>query len=138
MLEFDPVGTVAFYRERHRVEAATTVRVLTALPSGNLLYTPHPRSSTVGDTAWTIIRGLRVSWDLLRLKADEGTWSDERTVTSKGAILLRQSLGQILWMFHFDAWQYGIHHRRRLWHRKSPRRRIPSERQSRHRSPAAK
>jgi uncharacterized damage-inducible protein DinB len=142
MLEYDPVGTVAFYRERHRVESATTQQVLTALPPGNLSYTPHPMSSTAGDTAWTIVRGLRVSRDLLRSKTavvasesypdhetllaefhtvsrsvaellmeiEQANWSDERTVTSKGSIILRQPLGQILWLFHFDA----IHHRGQL------------------------
>jgi uncharacterized damage-inducible protein DinB len=141
-LEYDPVGTVAFYRERHRVESATTQRVFSALPSSNLSYTPHPNSSTVGDTAWTIVRGLRVSRDLLRsetavvasesypdhetllaefhtvsqsvaealLKLKQPNWSDERTVTSAGSVILRQPLGQILWLFHFDA----IHHRGQL------------------------
>ena len=142
MLEYDPVGTVAFYRERHRVESATTQRVLTALPPGNLSYTPHPMSSAAGDTAWTIVRGLRGSRDLLRsktaevvsesypdhekllaefhaltqsvaealLKVDQENWPDERTVTSAGTVILRQPLGQVLWLFHFDA----IHHRGQL------------------------
>jgi uncharacterized damage-inducible protein DinB len=43
----------------------------------------------------------------LLMEIEQATWSDERTVTSKGSIILRQPLGQILWLFHFDA----IHHR---------------------------
>jgi uncharacterized damage-inducible protein DinB len=140
--EYDPVGTVAFYRERHRVESATTIRVLTALPSGSLSYSPHPGSSAAGDTAWTIVRGLRAGRDLLQsettavslerypdhekllaefrvashaiaeelLDLGQQNWADERTVTSNGIIILRQPLGQILWLFHFDA----IHHRGQL------------------------
>ncbi len=66
MDEYDPVGTVAFFRERHRVETATTLRVLAALPAGSLLFAPHPQSSSTGDTAWTIVRCLHVCVDLLR------------------------------------------------------------------------
>jgi uncharacterized damage-inducible protein DinB len=136
------VGTVAFFRERHRVESATTARVLSALPSDGLSYTPHPGSSTAGTTAWTVVRVLRAAFELLksptvavalehhpdhptlvaqfsetsnaiaeRLKnIPQQNWADERTVTSDGIIILRQPLGQILWLFHVD----GIHHRGQL------------------------
>src|ERR1700735_3576076 len=108
MLEYDPVGTVAFYRERHRVEAATTVRVLTALPSGNLSYTPHPRSSTVGDTAWTIVRGLRVSRDLLRSKtavvASE-SYPDHETLLAEFHTVSR-SVAELLMEIEQANWSY--------------------------------
>jgi uncharacterized damage-inducible protein DinB len=140
--EYDSVGTVAFFRERHRVESATTARVLSALPPEGLSYAPHPGSSTAGTTAWTIVRGLRAAFKLLRsstvavalehhpdhqtlvaqfsdtshaiaenlMNIPQQNWADERTVTSDGIIILRQPLGQILWLFHVD----GIHHRGQL------------------------
>ncbi len=37
-------------------------------------------------------------------------WTVERSVTSDGAIILAQPLGQILWLFHFDS----LHHRGQL------------------------
>lgn len=142
MPDYDVVGTVAFFRERHRVESATTARVLGALPADGLSYTPHPGSSTAGTTAWTIVRGLRASLELLRspsvavglenhpahaalvarfgetseaiaaalLNTSQQNWSEERVVTSNGTVILRQPLGQILWLFHVD----GIHHRGQL------------------------
>jgi len=140
--EYDSVGTVAFFRERHRVESTTTARVLSALPADGLSYAPHPGSSTAGTTAWTIVRGLRAALGLLRspsvavglenhpdhhtlmaqfgetanavaeslLNISQRNWSEERIVTSNGDIVLRQPLGQILWLFHVD----GIHHRGQL------------------------
>src|SRR5579875_611824 len=59
MVEFDPVGTIAFFRERHRVESRITGCVLIAVPADRLSYTPHPASSTAGAVAWTIVRCLR-------------------------------------------------------------------------------
>jgi uncharacterized damage-inducible protein DinB len=44
------------------------------------------------------------------LTLEQRDWADERTVTSGGAVILHQPLGQILWLFHFDA----IHHRGQL------------------------
>ena len=64
MPEFDPIGTLAFFRERHRVESMTTDRVLRALPSDCLSYAPHPSSSTAGTIAWTIVRCLRICNEL--------------------------------------------------------------------------
>ncbi len=64
MADFDPVGTIEFFRERHRIEAATTARVLGALPADMLSYRPHPDSSTAGTTAWTIVRCLRICNEL--------------------------------------------------------------------------
>ena len=66
MLEYDAVGTLAFFGERHRVESATTARVLSALPSDGLSYRPHRGSSTAGTTAWTIVRGFRAICELLK------------------------------------------------------------------------
>lgn len=60
MPDYDPVGTISFFRERHRVESATTERVLRAVSAGMLEYRPHPASSTIGVTAWTIVRCLRI------------------------------------------------------------------------------
>jgi uncharacterized damage-inducible protein DinB len=139
MSDFDPVGTIAFFRERHSVESVTTGSALRAMPPESLSYAPHPASSTAGVTAWTIIRCLRVCTQLsqsntaevsqeshldhdalvrafvtesaklaeklLRLRQRE--WIEKRSVTSGGHLLLRQPLGQILWLFHVDA----IHHR---------------------------
>jgi uncharacterized damage-inducible protein DinB len=61
MPDFDPVGTIEFFRERHRVESATTTKVLRAIPTDMLSYRAHPGSSTAGTTAWTIVRCLQVS-----------------------------------------------------------------------------
>jgi uncharacterized damage-inducible protein DinB len=142
LLDYDPVGSLEFFRERHRMESAITARVLHVLPAGDLSYRPHPRSSSAGATAWTIVRGLGVSRQLLehanaavsneshptldtllaefhisseaiadRLRSfPPQEWRQERTVTSNGAVILRQPLGQILWLFHVDA----IHHRGQL------------------------
>jgi uncharacterized damage-inducible protein DinB len=60
MPEFDSVGTISFFRERHRVESVTTAAVLHAMPEELLAHSPHPASSTVGMIAWTIIRCLRL------------------------------------------------------------------------------
>ncbi len=64
MADFDPIGTLDFFRERLRVESATTSRLLRALPNDMLSYRWHPESSTVGTTAWTIVRGLMICTQL--------------------------------------------------------------------------
>ncbi len=71
MVEFDPVGTISFFRERHRVEAGTTGAVLHALPAHGLTFKPHPRSSTAGAVAWTIVRCLHICNQLMKAKAAE-------------------------------------------------------------------
>src|ERR1700722_13403598 len=71
MADFDPVGTVAFFRERHRVESAVTRKVLGATTPQMLEYRPHPASSTVGTTAWTIVRGLHICNQLVRSVTSE-------------------------------------------------------------------
>ncbi|WP_161570878.1 DinB family protein [Granulicella sibirica] len=60
MCDFDCVGTVGFFRERHRIESATTRKVLHAMTPEMLEYRAHPASSTVGVIAWTIVRCLRI------------------------------------------------------------------------------
>jgi uncharacterized damage-inducible protein DinB len=142
MPDFDPVGTIEFFRERHRVEWVTTGKVLQAIPVDMLSYRAHPNSSTAGTTAWTIVRCLEVSSHLTlsdstevprtthpdhavlvaqfhqyaeRLQQqlatiDSTDWHGERTVISNGVVILKQPLGQILWLFLFD----GIHHRGQL------------------------
>jgi hypothetical protein len=64
MADFDPVGTIAFFRERHRVESATTGRVLRAMSAKMLAFRPHPASSPAGVAAWTIVRCLRLCQEL--------------------------------------------------------------------------
>lgn len=142
MPDFDPVGTIEFFRERHRVESATTGKVLRAIPVDMLSYRAHPSSSTAGTTAWTIVRCLEVSNHLTRFDStevprtahpdhatlvaefhqcaeslqqqlimiDSTDWLKERIVISSGVVILKQPLGQILWLFLFD----GIHHRGQL------------------------
>lgn len=66
MADYDPVGTISFFRERHRVESATTSRVLRTMSSEMLEYRPHPASSTTGVIAWTIVRCLRICNALTR------------------------------------------------------------------------
>jgi uncharacterized damage-inducible protein DinB len=142
MPDFDPVGTIEFFRERHRVESATTAKVLHAIPADMLSYRAHPSSSTAGATAWTIVRCLEVSNHLTRFDStevphtthpdhaalvaefqqcaeslqqklvtiDPTDWFKERKVISNGVVILKQPLGQILWLFLFD----GIHHRGQL------------------------
>ena len=73
MSDYDPVGTIAFFRERHRVESATTGRVLRAMSPEMLDYRPHPASSTAGVTAWTIVRCLRICNELTRSITAEAT-----------------------------------------------------------------
>jgi uncharacterized damage-inducible protein DinB len=139
MVDFDPVGTISFFRERHRVESLTTAAVLRAFPPDGLSYSPHVSSSTAGTTAWTIVRCLRIcnhladspaaqvthdncpSHDVLitqfeqegsslaekLLRISQREWLKERSVLSGDHLLLKQPLGQILWLFHVDA----IHHR---------------------------
>jgi uncharacterized damage-inducible protein DinB len=60
MPDFDPIGTIAFFRERERVETITTGKVLRAMTREMLDYRLHPESSTLGAIAWTIIRCLRL------------------------------------------------------------------------------
>ncbi len=142
MVDFDPVGTIAFFRERHRVETSTTGAVLHALPAHGLTFKAHSKSSTVGVIAWTIVRCLHLCNRLVEGEAAEVSqqlhpehhalvamfetesstlaeklaklgqqqWMEERSVTSGNQLLLRQPLGQILWLFHVDA----IHHRGQL------------------------
>ena len=64
MADYDPIGTISFFRERHRLESATTGRVLRAMSAEMLDYRPHPASSTAGVTAWTIVRCLRICNEL--------------------------------------------------------------------------
>jgi uncharacterized damage-inducible protein DinB len=71
MADFDPVGTLPFFRERHRVESQITGSVFGALPRDGLAYAPHPSSSTAGATAWTIVRCLRVCIQLTEAKTAE-------------------------------------------------------------------
>jgi uncharacterized damage-inducible protein DinB len=68
MVDFDPIGTLAFFRERHRIESQITASVLKALPAEGLSYAPHPASSTAGATAWTIVRCLRLCNQLIKSK----------------------------------------------------------------------
>src|SRR5665213_2403528 len=71
MSEFDSIGTIEFFREGHRVESATTARVLGAFPADMLSYRWHPNSSTAGATAWTIVRCLQICNDLTRSSTAE-------------------------------------------------------------------
>jgi uncharacterized damage-inducible protein DinB len=71
MPDFDPVGTIEFFRERHQVESATTAKVLRAIPADMLSYSAHPGSSTVGTTAWTIVRCLQVANHLTHFGSTE-------------------------------------------------------------------
>jgi len=66
MAEFDPIGTVAFFRERHRVETITTGKVLRAMTPEMLDHRLHAQSSTLGVIAWTIVRCLRICSKLTR------------------------------------------------------------------------
>ena len=60
MADFDPVGTVAFFRERHRVESVATGKVLSAMTPEMLTFRAHYASSTVAAIAWTVVRGLLI------------------------------------------------------------------------------
>ena len=60
MSDFDPIGTVAFFRERHRVESITTAKVLGSMTPDMMAFRPHVNSSTFGSVAWTIVRCLSV------------------------------------------------------------------------------
>src|ERR1700728_2386424 len=60
MPDFDPIGTVAFFRERQRVETITTGKVLRAMTPEMLDHRLHPESLTLGAIAWTIVRCLRL------------------------------------------------------------------------------
>jgi uncharacterized damage-inducible protein DinB len=71
MPDFDPVGTIEFFRERHRVESATTAKVLRAIPADHLSYRAHPSSPTAGTTAWTIVRCLQVSNHLMHFESED-------------------------------------------------------------------
>jgi len=76
MADYDPIGTIAFFRERHRVESEVTGKVLRAMSPKMLEYRPHPASSTVGVTAWTIVRCLRLCHQLTRSVTSEISGED--------------------------------------------------------------
>ena len=63
--------TIAFFRERQRIETPLTERVLQALPTDAFSYQPHIGSLTAGMTAWTIVRCLRVCNELTRHRTAE-------------------------------------------------------------------
>ena len=71
MSDFDPIGTVAFFSERHRVESITTAKVLSAMTPEMMAFRPHVSSSTLGFVAWTIVRCLRVCTQLTSIEAAE-------------------------------------------------------------------
>lgn len=58
-------GTIDFYRERQRIEAALTRQILEALPADRMEYTPHPSSQDARTICETLIRCLRVCRDLV-------------------------------------------------------------------------
>ena len=60
MFDYDPVGTVEFFRERQRVESRATGRVLHSMTQEMLEYRAHKASSSQGVIAWTIVRCLRI------------------------------------------------------------------------------
>jgi len=66
MPDFDPIGTVAFFRERHRAETITTANVLRAMKPDMMDYRLHLESSPLGAIAWTIVRCLRICSQLTR------------------------------------------------------------------------
>ena len=98
---FDPVGTVEFFRERHRVESATTARVLHVIPADMLSYRAHPNSSTAGTTAWTIVRCLEIANRLMSSGSTEvprTTHPDHATIVAEfhqSAERLQQQLAAI-------------------------------------------
>ena len=65
MSSFDPIGTIAFFRERQRVETLTTGNVFRAMTPEMLDYRLHPGSSALGSIAWTIVRCLRICNELI-------------------------------------------------------------------------
>ena len=58
MSDFDPIGTIAFFRERLRAETITTAKVLRAMTPEMMDHRLHPKSSTIGEIAWTVVRCL--------------------------------------------------------------------------------
>jgi uncharacterized damage-inducible protein DinB len=60
MSNFDPIGTVAFFRERHRAETITTCKILRAMTPEMMMYRHDPKASTLGVIAWTVVRCLAI------------------------------------------------------------------------------
>lgn len=58
-----------FYMKRWEAEQPVFLKVLRALPAGQLDYKPHERSSSAGDIAWLLADELRMLIDLV----DHGT-----------------------------------------------------------------
>lgn len=54
-----------FFRERFEAERPAFVNVLRAMPSDQLDYKPHERSSAAGDLAWFLVLELRRLVELL-------------------------------------------------------------------------
>jgi len=71
MSNFDPIGTVAFFRERQRAEALTTRKVLGAMTPAMLEHRLHPESATIGSMAWTIVRCTRICVELTQIRTTE-------------------------------------------------------------------
>jgi uncharacterized damage-inducible protein DinB len=59
------MSTREFFIKCFRNERPTFVKVLRALPPGQLGYRPHPRSTSAGDIVWLLASELHDACDLL-------------------------------------------------------------------------
>ena len=59
------MSTREFFIKCFRNEKPTFVKVLRALPPGQLAYRPHPRSTSAGDLVWLLASELHDACDLL-------------------------------------------------------------------------
>jgi uncharacterized damage-inducible protein DinB len=71
--------------------------------SAEVSHTGHPDHEALVSSFET--ESATLAEKLLALQQSD--WLEERSVTSGGHLLLKQPIGQILWLFHVDA----IHHR---------------------------
>lgn len=58
-------GPLEFYKNRFEIESNLTLSILKAIPPDKLDYRPHENSSSAGQIAWTIVRGLQVRVDIV-------------------------------------------------------------------------
>jgi len=76
--------TLEFFIKQFKAERPKFLKVIRALPEGQLDYKPHERSSSAGMIAWFLVLELRALVDMV--KSHENHWQQPAGPTTAGAI----------------------------------------------------